>query len=558
MKRALLVLLLLVLAVPAGAQQTQFTSADTLRGSNGPGRDWWDVTFYDLNVSVTPEDSTLEGSVSITYRVVGPSGEMQLDLQPPMNLDAVLFGGADRAVRKDGNAWFVDMPHQETGEVHTVVARFSGTPRLAVNPPWDGGYQWVRDGSGQAWIATSNQGLGASIWWPNKDLQSEEPDSQRTAITIPDPMIAVSNGRLMGTTSNGDGTSTFTWFVSNPINNYSVEVNAGSYAHWNETYEGESGPLTLDFWPLAENLQAAKNQWSQVRPMLSCFEHWFGPYPFYEDGYKLIEVPYLGMEHQSGVTYGNDYANGYRGRDLSGSGHGLKWDFIIIHESAHEWWGNNITASDIADNWVHESFANYSENIYTECQTGSKEAGEEYVIGTRKNIRNRQPIVGPYGVNQSGADIYDKGGNLLHTIRQLVDDDNSWRQILRGLNAEFRHKNIAGREVEDYITRESGLDLSLVWDQYLRTTMVPVLEWHLGVGEEGSVNEGGDAERSVLSYRWRNVVHGFDMPIKINLKTGEEIWLQPSEQWQMLESESGDAIRFEVDPGFYVRAQPVE
>lgn len=544
MKRLSSFLLLVALTLPAIAQQASFTRADTLRGTNGPGRDWWDVTFYDLSVAVSPEDSTMAGSVAISYRVIGPSGELQLDLQPPMQLHRVELEGEARQVRKDGNAWFVDMPPQEKGELYTIVAHFGGAPRLAVRPPWDGGYQWVQDGLGRPWVATSNQGLGASIWWPNKDLQSEEPDSQRTAITVPDPMIAVSNGRLESTQPNGDGTTTYTWFVSKPINNYSVEVNAGSYVHYSEVYEGELGPLTLDFWPLEENLEAARRQWAQVRPMMTCFEHWFGPYPFYEDGYKLIEVPYLGMEHQSGVTYGNKYANGYLGRDLSGTGHGLKWDFIIIHESAHEWWGNNITASDIADNWVHESFANYSENIYTECLTGSKEFGEEYVVGERPGIRNQQPIVGPYGVNQSGADIYDKGGNLLHTIRQLVNDDEAWRLILRGLNAEFRHRNVPGSDVENYISRESGLNLDLVWDQYLRTTMIPVLEWHIKDG--------------VLSYRWQNVVHGFDMSIKASIGSAGRMWLHPTESWQMVDFSSSNASTFGVDPGFYVETHQVE
>ncbi len=542
MKRFALLVALIALTGSAGAQPAARTRADTLRGSNGPGRAWWDVTFYDLAVSVSPDDSTLEGSVDITYRVVGPSGEMQLDLQPPMQLGAVLLDGKARPIRQDGNAWFVDVPEQPIGALHTVTARFAGAPRVAVRPPWDGGYQWETDGGGTPWVATSNQGLGASIWWPNKDFQAEEPDSQRTAITVPDPLVAVSNGRLEDTRSNGDGTTTYTWFVSNPINNYSVEMNAGRYAHWSETYDGESGTLTMDFWPLEENLEKARAQWAQARPMMECFEHWFGPYPFYEDGYKLIEVPYLGMEHQSGVTYGNGYANGYRGRDLSETGQGLKWDFIIIHESAHEWWGNNITASDVADNWVHESFANYSENLYTECLTGSAEAGQEYVTGTRKLVRNRRPIVGPYGLNEGGADIYYKGGNLLHTIRQLVRNDEAWRRILRGLNGEFRHRIVAGSAVESYISRESGLDLDLVWDQYLRTTMLPVLEWHL--------------ESGVLGYRWQNVVHGFAMPVRVSVGDGGAFWLHPTELWQVLDVGAAGAL--EVDRGFYVEAREIE
>jgi aminopeptidase N len=541
MLRATLVLSLIALAQPAVAQNRPLTHADTLRGSEGPGRAWWDVTFYDLAVSVSPTDSSLEGSVAITYRVVGPSGEMQLDLQPPMELRSVTLDGEPRTVRRDGNAWFVDLPPQAAGTLHTVTAHFGGAPRVAVRPPWDGGYQWEWDDEERAWVATSNQGLGASVWWPNKDFQADEPDSQRTAITVPDPMVAVSNGRLEGTRPNGDGTTTWTWLVSSPINNYSVEVNAGDYAHWTEVYDGETGPLTMDFWPLARNLDAARAQWAQARTMMACFEHWFGPYPFYEDGYKLIEVPYLGMEHQSGVTYGNGYANGYRGTDLSGTGHGLEWDFIIIHESAHEWWGNSITASDIADNWVHESFANYSENLYTECLTGSARAGEEYVIGTRSRITNRRPIVGPYGVNRGGDDIYYKGGNLLHTIRQLVDDDEQWRRILRGLGAEFRHRNVPGSAVEAYVTRESGLDLDLVWDQYLRTTMVPVLEWRL--------------ENGFLGYRWQNVVHGFAMPVRVSLEPGASRWIRPTERWQVLEAVEGP---FEVDPGYFVETREVE
>ncbi len=543
MTRGLLLLVLLALSGSAVAQRPEFTRQDTLRGSNGPGRAWWDVTFYDLAVRVSPADSALEGTVGISYRVVAPSGEMQLDLQPPMRLDRVTHAGRNLPVRQDGNAWFVEMPPQTVGSLQTVVAHFGGKPRVAVNPPWDGGWQWEEDSAGRPWVATSNQGLGASIWWPNKDLQSEEPDSQRTAITVPDPMVAVSNGRLRSRTANGNGTTTFEWVVTSPINNYSVEVNAGSYAHWTETYAGENGPLTMNFWPLEENLEKARAQWTQARMTMECFERWFGPYPFYEDGYQLIEVPYLGMEHQSGVTYGNGYANGYRGRDLSGSGHGLKWDFIVVHESAHEWWGNNITASDIADNWVHESFANYSENLLTECLTGSKEFGEDYVVGTRRNIRNRRPVIGPYGVNTSGADIYDKGGNMLHTIRRLVGNDEAWRRILRGLNAEFRHRIVPGADVESYIARESGLDLNLVFDQYLRTTRVPVLEWRLGDG--------------VLSYRWQNVVHGFTMPVDVSLGSAPPMRLHPTERWQTTAVGGSAGTSLTVDRGFYVESRRV-
>ncbi len=545
--RLLLILLLVATIAPparqALGQATGFTRADTLRGSDGPGRAWWDVTFYDLAVTVTPEDSSLAGTNTITYRVLAPGHEMQLDLQPPMELSSVSRNGEALPVRRDGNAWFVTLPDADpVGSTHSVTAKFRGQPRVAVRPPWDGGYQWEVDSSGTPWVATSNQGLGASIWWPNKDYQGEEPDSQRIAITVPDPLRAVSNGRLRSEHANAGGTTTYEWFVTNPINNYSVSVNAGSYAHWSETYEGEGGTLAMDFWPLSENLAAARSQWTQARSTVACFEHWFGPYPFYEDGYKLVEVPYLGMEHQSGVTYGNKYANGYLGRDLSGTGLGLQWDFIVVHESAHEWWGNNITARDIADNWVHESFANYSESLYTECLTGSSADAEEYVVGTRQGITNSQPIIAPHGVQATPpGDMYNKGGNMLHTLRRLVDDDEKWRGILRGLNREFRHQLVSSAEIEAFIEQESGLVLGPFFDQYLRDTRVPTLEWALSGG--------------TLSYRWADVVDSFEMPIRVTTRSGRFNWIVPTPHWQVLSVELNDASEFEVDEGFYVESR---
>jgi aminopeptidase N len=534
--------LALLIAVPgvSAQERPEFTHADTLRGSNGPGRAWWDVTYYDLNVRVSPDEMSLVGWNAITYRVVAPGQTMQIDLQAPMTLDSLLLEGSALELSQDGNAYFASLPvAQRVGSVHTVEAYFHGHPVVAVRPPWDGGYQWETDASGAPWVVTSNQGLGASVWWPNKDYQAEEPDSQRIAVTVPNPMVDVSNGRLRNAMDNRDGTTTFEWFVANPINNYSVSVNAGSYARWTEEYEGELGPLTMDFWPLAENVEKARAQWAQARTTMQCFEHWFGPYPWYEDGYKLIEVPYLGMEHQSAVTYGNGYQNGYRGTDLSGTGWGLQWDFIVVHESAHEWWGNNITAADIAENWVHESFANYAENLYTECLTGSKEAGAEYVIGTRSRIANEDPIVAPTGVNAGGSgDMYYKGGNLLHTIRQLVDDDHKWRDILRGLNAEFRHQIVPGARVEEYITRMSGRELEPVFEQYLRTTSVPVLEWFLA--------------DSMLSYRWSEVIHGFNMPLRVTLGSGEYSWIEPTTSWKSIATELTTPDEFQVDVNFYV------
>jgi len=534
------------LAAPLRAQTPPvYTRADTLRGSyDSPGRKWWDVTFYDLHVRVNPADSTISGHNRITYRVLEPARELQLDLIAPLAIDSVVQDGQRLPLRRDGNAYFVTMTSpQEAGASRTLTAWYQGRPTVARRPPWDGGFTWGADSLGRSWVVTTDQGIGASVWWPNKDTQAEEPDSQRIAITVPQPMINVSNGRLRSSTENSDGTTTWEWFVSNPINNYAIAVAAGSYAHWSEEYEGEQGKLTLDFWPLDYHEAAARRQWSQVRPMLQCFEHWFGPYPWYEDGYKLIEVSNNGMEHQSAVTYGNGFANGYRGRDGSGTGHGMKWDFIIIHESAHEWFANNITAKDQADMWVHESFANYAEGLYTECQFG-KQAGAEYTVGTRRGIRNDRPINPPdYGVNAQGSgDMYSKGGNLLHTIRQVVNDDERWRGILRGLGQSFRHQTVTGREVEDYIGREAGLDLSRVFEQYLRTTMIPALEYRMNGTE--------------LSFRWTDVVPGFAMPVRVQWGETSRI-IQPTESWQTVDIPGLDAASFRVDVNYYVVPKPV-
>jgi aminopeptidase N len=457
-----------------------FSHADTLRGSNGPSRSWWDVSFYDLHVKVNPADSSIVGYNAITYRVLRPATEMQIDLQLPLVVDSIVQDGRVLMARRDSNAFFISLvAPQPARALKTITVYYHGKPVVAVRPPWDGGFVWARDSLTRDWVVTANEGLGASVWWPNKDYLADEPDSQRVAITVPDTLFDVSNGRLRSTTRNSDGTTSYEWFVRNPINNYDVAVNAGHYAHWSDNYQGEKGNLTLDFYPLDYHADTARKQFQQVKPMMQCFESWFGPYPWYEDGYKLVETPHLGMEHQSAVAYGNHYKNGYLGRDRSATGHGLLWDFIIIHESAHEWWGNSITMKDQADMWIHESFATYAEGLFTECQQG-KQAGQEYTIGQRKIIRNDEPIIAAYGVNAEGSgDMYDKGANMLLTIRQLVDDDTRWRGILRGLNKTFWHQTVTTKEIEDYISRESGINLSKVFDQYLRTTKIPTLEYKL-------------------------------------------------------------------------------
>lgn len=546
MRPLLLLAALAIAPLARGAAQdtTRYTHADTLRGSNTPERAWWDAAFYDLHVRVHPADSTIDGWNGITYQVLAPAREMQLDLQVPLEVDSMVQDGRTLTYRRDGNTFFVTLAvRQRVGDTKTVTVWYHGCPRVATRPPWAGGFTWALDSLGNRWIATTDEGLGASVYWPLKDYLADEPDSQRIAITVPDPIVDVSNGRLRGVTHNPDSTTTFEWFVANPINSYDVAVNAGTYEHYSDTLAGEAGKLTLDFWPLAYHVEAARRQFRQATTMLQCFEKWFGPYPWYTDGYKLVETPHLGMEHQSAVAYGNHFLNGYLGRDLSRTGLGLQWDFIIVHESAHEWWGNSVSAQDHADMWLHESFANYAEGIYTECQLG-KTAGAAYVIGTRVGIRNDRPIVPSYGVNAQGSgDMYPKGGNMLHIIRQIVDDDAKWRGILRGLQQTFRHQTVTGRQVEEYISREAGVDLSKVFAQYLTTTLVPEFDYRF---------EGG-----TLSYRWTNVVPGFAMPLRVAVPGLGTRLLHPTEAWQTLSGASPQAADVQVDENFYVTQKHV-
>ncbi|MEZ4793866.1 MAG: M1 family metallopeptidase [Flavobacteriaceae bacterium] len=515
MKKTLLLLVLLLTFV-VNAQS--FTHQDTLRGSITPERAWWDLKHYNLSVKVAPEDKSIEGINTFTYLVLEANQVMQIDLQPPMKLDKVVQHGKVLSFQTDGNAHFITLKElQRVGTEGQLTLYFSGKPQVAKHPPWDGGFTWSQDSNGNPFIATSNQGIGASIWWPNKDHPYDEPDrGVDLTITAPKDLVAVGNGRLVETLDLG-AMKSWHWKVVNPINNYAVNVNIGDYVSFSEIFEGKKGHLDLLYWVLRENLEKAKKQFLQVPMMMQAFEYWFGPYPFYEDGYKLVEVPYLGMEHQSSVTYGNKYGNGYLGRDLSGSGWGLDFDFIIIHESGHEWFANNITNKDVADMWLHEGFTAYSENLYLDYHFGKK-ASSDYVTGTRMNIRNDRPIIGPYNVNKGGSgDMYYKGANILHQLRQLIEDDEKWRRILTGLNGTFYHQTVTTKQVEDYISDQTGIDLTEYWQQYLRTTKIPKLEYRIS--------------GNTLQFRYVNIIEKFDMPL-IMFINGKEEWIFPTASWK--------------------------
>ena len=517
-----------------------FTRQDSLRGSITLERSWWDLTYYHLNVTVNPDKKFIKGKNTVQYKVLKPHQVLQIDLQPPLKITKATQNNKELQVISEGNAHFIQLQSpQKKGAINSVDVYYEGKPKEAIRAPWDGGFSWKKDSNGNHFIATSCQGLGASVWWPNKDHMYDEVDSMAISVRVPKNLMDVSNGRLRNIEQHNDNTTTYHWFVDNPINNYGVNVNIGDYVHFSEKYKGEDGVLDMNYYVLRNNLKKAKKQFKDAPKMMKAFEHWFGKYPFYEDGFKLVEVPYLGMEHQSSVTYGNQYKNGYLGRDLSGTGWGLKFDFIIIHEAGHEWFANNITNVDIADMWIHESFTAYSENLFLDYYYGKK-ASAEYVIGTRSSIQNDKPIIGHYDVNNEGSgDMYYKGANMLHTIRQLVNNDEKWRQILRGLNADFYHKTVTTQEIEKYMIEKSGIDLSKVFDQYLRTVKIPELEYTI--------------ENNTLKYRWNNVIKGFNMPIKVTIDGKDEL-LNPTENWQT-KTIKGNSV--EVDQNYYVNSKSV-
>ena len=523
-----------------------FSRADTLRGTLSPLRSCYDINYYHLDVKVNIDQKFISGSNEFRFTATQDFSKLQFDLFANLKVEKVVYKNQELPFTREFNAVFVTFPASiKKGSKESFTVFYSGNPIIAKTPPWDGGFIFSKDKSGNPWVSMACQGLGASSWWPTKDHQSDEVDSMMISISVPKGLQDVSNGRLKSIVDKPDGYTQYNWFVSNPINNYNVALYIGKYAHWSDEFPGEKGKLSIDYWSLKEDSAQARPHWdADVKPMLKSFEHWFGPYPFYEDGYKLVQAPHLGMEHQSAVAYGNQFKQGYLGRDLSGSGWGMKFDFITIHESGHEWFGNNITSKDIADMWIHESFTNYSEALFTESTQGKK-AGSDYVIGVRKAIANDIPIIGIYGVNHEGSgDMYYKGANMVHTIRQLINDDEKFRGILRGMNKSFYHKTVTTEEIENYIAKQSGLKLNKVFDQYLRTTMVPTLEYKI--------------EGNKLTYRWSETVKDFDMPVKVSLKPGEFSFIYPTNKWKTINLTAGvNQGDFQADPNFYIKTKNI-
>ena len=542
-------------------KKTEFTHADTLRGSLNPHRTWWDVLRYDLTVKPDFDSKTIEGKTVIefktVYNVVSLARDaaeayfrMQIDLQQPMIIDSIRkdvevlkldpktkkyvhdhFVTKNLNFKREGNTALVQLDWEyrlkEEGTIDSVVVYYHGKPREAINPPWDGGWIWKTDAKGRPWMSVACQGLGASVWYPCKDHQSDEPDDGASlTVIVPDTLVAVGNGRLTAQSAS-NGLASYTWSVHNPINNYLIIPSIGKYVNFNDTIMGEKGKLDLGYWVLDYDLDKAREQFKQSKLMLHAFEYWFGPYPFYEDSYKLVESPHLGMEHQSATAYGNKFMNGYLGRDLSGTGWGLKWDYIIVHESGHEWFANNITSKDIADMWVHEGITDYSETLFTEYYYG-KEAGNDYNYGQRRGIRNQETIIGTYGVNKEGSgDMYPKGANMMHTIRHSIHNDSLFRQILRGLNKTYYHQTVTTNDIETYISKKAGFNYGKVFDQYLRDIKIPVLEYSI------------DSANLTVRYRWTNSIKGFDLPVVID-KTNRKVYV--TTEWQKSPFTSDDLL----------------
>ncbi len=510
-----------------------FSKQDTLKGSDTQFRNFWDVKKYEVSVEPDFEKKSVSGTNKITFEITKDvlNPIFQIDLQQPMKVEKLVadFPRVDN-FRRENDFIFIDSKNNfKKGEKYSITISYSGNPVIAKRPPWDGGWIFKKDNNGNPWISVAQEGIGASVWLPCKDIWSDEPDNGIVMkIITPKDLVGIGNGRLISQTTENDK-NIFTWEVKNPINAYSIVPNVGKYVNFKETYDGEKGTLDLDYWVLDYNLEKAKKQFQQVKPMMKAFEYWFGAYPFYEDSYKIVESPHLGMEHQSSVAYGNNFENGYLGRDISGTGVGLNWDFIIIHETGHEWFANNITAKDEADMWIHEGFTSYSETLFTENYMDKKSA-ETYIQGTRNNIANDIPIIGKYGVrNEGSGDMYPKGANMLHTIRQVINNDEKFRQILRGLNKDFYHQTVTTKQVEDYISQKSGIDFSSVFNQYLRTAKIPILEY----SQKGNV----------LKFRYSNAIDNFKLPIRIN--GNQEI--SPTSNWKTVKLKSKNPVEFDMN-----------
>lgn len=528
-------LFFLLLSLHVGAQESAYCEATA-------SRSWWDVQHYTLSVEVNPNKKSIKGICTISALVQENAIDtLQIDLDSHLKMESISYKGTKLNYVKGERANQIIGPFSQLkmGEQFELEITYGGSPQIARRPPWDGGLVFQHDANGNHWIAVACQVNGASIWWPCKDDPSDEPDNGVDLFyTTTNDLTAIGNGKLIEKKALSNEKTEWHWQVKNPINMYDVTFYIGDYVHWTETMEGAAGSLELDYYVLRENFKKAKKQFEVVQPMIRCFEDWFGPYPFYEDGYKLVDAPYLGMEHQSAIAYGNKYKMGYLGMDRSMSGVGLLFDYIVVHESGHEWFGNNISINDVACTWIHEGFTTYSETLFAECLAG-KEKAFKYQQGEWINISNNSPMEGiPGNCDGGSGDHYDKGAAMIHMIRMVMNDDEKFKSMLQAMNSEFYHQTIDGKQMEDFINRVSMKDFSKFFDQYLRTKQIPNLELQKDV--EGKIQ-----------YRWTNCIEGFDMPLTVFLQK-EEVWLHPTTEWQEFETELDLEEDISVNKNYYI------
>ncbi len=506
-------------------EKKEFPRADSLRGSLRPERTCYDVTFYDLKVKIDTANQSISGTSRIVFKTVEEFKTMQIDLFENMNIVSIKSNGAELKYRREYNAVFVEMNSEmKRGSAGEIVVRFKGKPTIAKRAPWDGGFTWEYDNNGQSWIAVSCEGMGASCWWPCKDYLGDEPDSMSIWCNVPQGLRCISNGKEIEQQQEKDTTTSFHWFVHYPINNYNVTLYVGDYVSFGDEYISRDGSkLGLDYYVMSYNLDKAKAQFLQVKPMLACYEKYLGKYPFWEDGYALVEAPYLGMEHQGAIAYGNKYLTGYAGKDYSKLG--LDFDYIIIHESGHEWWGNSVSCKDIADMWIHESFCTYTESIYVEAMFGHDTA-MLYINAKKKQVGNKESIVGVYGVNEEGnGDMYNKGALFLNTLRTIVNDDTKWWSIFKGMcDTTFKMKNISYENVAMYFCKKTGMDLLPLFQQYLKFTKIPVFEYKLKKIKKGEFE---------LSYHWVTDVKKFKIPAVITTTENPRMFLKATNELQV-------------------------
>lgn len=496
---------------------------------------WWNLLYYKIDITPDYGRKYISGTNSITFSALQSDTILQIDLQAPMRITSVKWKDKSLVFKHSKeDTYLVIFPTViKAGEKQTISIRFEGEPKESLKPPYDNGWIWAKDLNGRPFISVACEGPGASIWLPCKDVLYDEPDNGVSfSITVPDTLIAVANGRLKKKSTSKQRTTTYTWKVVNPINNYNIIPYIGKYVSWHENYAGLKGKLDCDYWVLDYNLTKAKNHFKQIDTLLRAFEYWAGPYPFYEDSYKLVEAPMSGMEHQSALAYGNGFQNGLNGKDIiSKSGWGLKWDFVLVHESGHEWFGNSITASTYGDSWIHEGFAKYLETLYTSYVFGI-EAGNDYAVGTWKRIKNDEPVLG-----SNTSDQYYKGSAMLHMIRQIIGD-TLFKEVLTGLSKEFYHQTVNTNDILNFFNRYAKKDFTNIFDQYLKTIQIPKLSYSF--------------KDSIFRYRWENCIKDFSMPVKITFDGKNFQFIFPSTQWQVSKVSPTSLEVFHVDRNFYI------